>query len=88
VRQYARQRLEASGEAAATRARHAAHYLALAEQAAPGAPAGDVAALDQVERGHDPIHLVQATLGHASVATTSTHLHARPTDSSARYLGV
>jgi integrase/recombinase XerD len=35
-----------------------------------------------------PIHLVQATLGHASVATTGRYLHARPTDSSARYLGV
>jgi integrase/recombinase XerD len=29
------------------------------------------------------VHLVQATLGHASVATTSTYLHARPDDSSA-----
>ncbi|TET54579.1 MAG: hypothetical protein E3J64_01725, partial [Anaerolineales bacterium] len=35
-----------------------------------------------------PIHLVQATLGHESVATTGGYLHARPTDSSARYLGV
>jgi site-specific recombinase XerD len=35
-----------------------------------------------------PIHLVQATLGHASVATTGKYLHARPTDSSARYLAV
>jgi integrase/recombinase XerD len=35
-----------------------------------------------------PIHLVQATLGHASVATIGRYLHARPTDSSARYLGV
>jgi integrase/recombinase XerD len=35
-----------------------------------------------------PIHLVQATLGHASVATTGKYLHARPGDSSARYLGV
>jgi len=35
-----------------------------------------------------PIHLVQATLGHASVATTGRYLHARPDDSSARYLGV
>ena len=35
-----------------------------------------------------PIHLVQATLGHASVATTGRYTHARPTDSSARYLGV
>jgi integrase/recombinase XerD len=33
-----------------------------------------------------PIHLVQATLGHASVATTGQYLHARPADSSARYL--
>jgi integrase/recombinase XerD len=35
-----------------------------------------------------PIHLVQATLGHASVATTGRYLHARPEDSSARYLGI
>ena len=35
-----------------------------------------------------PIHLVQQTLGHASVATTGKYLHARPTDSSARYLAV
>jgi site-specific recombinase XerD len=41
-----------------------------------------------LEHGHVPIHPVQATLGHASVATTSTYLRARPTDSSARYLGV
>jgi integrase/recombinase XerD len=31
-----------------------------------------------------PIHLVQATPGHASVARTGRYLHARPTDSSAR----
>ena len=37
-----------------------------------------------LERGA-PINLVQATLGHASVATTGRYLHARPTDSSARY---
>ncbi len=35
-----------------------------------------------------PIHLVQQTLGHASVATTGRSLHARPTDSSARHLRV
>ena len=33
-----------------------------------------------------PIHLVQQTLGHASVATTGKYLHARPTERSARYL--
>jgi hypothetical protein len=30
----------------------------------------------------------QQALGHASLATTGRYLHARPTDSSARYLGV
>ncbi|MCJ2098435.1 tyrosine-type recombinase/integrase [Methylobacterium sp. E-046] len=35
-----------------------------------------------------PIHLVQATLGHASVATTGRYLHARPSESSAKFLGV
>jgi integrase/recombinase XerD len=33
-----------------------------------------------------PIHLVQATLGHASVSTTGRYLHARPTESSIFYL--
>ncbi len=35
-----------------------------------------------------PLHLVQNTLGHASIATTSRYLHARPDDSSALYLNV
>ncbi len=35
-----------------------------------------------------PIHLVQATLGHALVATTGRYLHARPSESSAKFLGV
>lgn len=33
-----------------------------------------------------PIHLVQVTLGHASVSTTGRYLHARPTESSSFYL--
>ena len=33
-----------------------------------------------------PAHLVQATVGHASLATTSRYAHARPGDSSARFL--
>ena len=33
-----------------------------------------------------PIHLVQATLGHASVATTGVYLHVRPGESSGKYL--
>src|SRR6202011_2914326 len=42
-------------------------------------------ATHSLERGA-PIHLVQATLGHSSVATTSRYLRARPGDSSARFL--
>lgn len=33
-----------------------------------------------------PIHLVQTTLGHASVSTTGRYLHARPSESSSFYL--
>jgi integrase/recombinase XerD len=33
-----------------------------------------------------PIHLVQATLGHVSITTTGRYLHARPKDSSSRFL--
>lgn len=32
------------------------------------------------------IHLVQATAGHSSVAVTGRYLHAKPTDSSAKYI--
>ena len=35
---------------------------------------------------HAPLHLVQATLGHASVSTTGRYLHARPQESSSLYL--
>ena len=35
-----------------------------------------------------PVHLVAATLGHASIATTGKYAHARPSDSSSRYLAV
>lgn len=38
-----------------------------------------------VERGA-PLHVVQATLGHASLSTTGVYLHARPSDSSSLYL--
>jgi hypothetical protein len=33
-----------------------------------------------------PLSLVRDTLGHASISTTSAYLHARPGDSSARFL--
>jgi integrase/recombinase XerD len=35
-----------------------------------------------------PVHLVAASLGHASIATTGRYAHARPSDSSSRYLAV
>jgi site-specific recombinase XerD len=35
-----------------------------------------------------PIHLVQATLGHASIVTTGRYLHAKPEDSSSRFLSM
>lgn len=35
-----------------------------------------------------PAHLVQQTVGPASLATTSRYAHARPNDSSARYLAI
>lgn len=40
-----------------------------------------------LERGA-PIHLLKETLGHASVATTSKYLHARPDTSSSLYLSL
>ncbi len=40
-----------------------------------------------LERGA-PIHLVQQTVGHASISTTGRYLHARPNDSSSRYLPI
>jgi integrase/recombinase XerD len=35
-----------------------------------------------------PVHLVQQTLGHRSLTTTSRYTHARPSESSAKYLAI
>jgi integrase/recombinase XerD len=35
-----------------------------------------------------PIHLVSQTLNHSNLATTSVYVHARPTESSGKYLGI
>jgi predicted ATPase/DNA-binding winged helix-turn-helix (wHTH) protein len=54
IRQYAQERLRASGEGAVA-ARHFAYYLALAERLEPALPggAGQKAALDALEADHD-----------------------------------
>lgn len=44
-------------------------------------------ATHSLDRGA-PIHLVQQTLGHSSVATTGKYLHCRPSESSSKYLAL
>jgi site-specific recombinase XerD len=72
----------------------AVHRVVKAAEARAGLP-GEVSAhwLRHAHASHSldrgaPILLVQATLGHASVATTGRYLHARPSESSALFLGV
>ncbi len=65
--------VQAAGKRAGIRGKVSPHWLRHAH------------ASHSLDRGA-PIHLVQQTLGHASVATTSRYLHARPSDSSSLYL--
>jgi non-specific serine/threonine protein kinase len=59
VRQYAVEKLTAGGEAEATRARHAAHFLALAEAAEPALNGPEQSAwLGRLEREHDNFRAV------------------------------
>ncbi len=61
VRAYARERLEASGEAASTRRRHAEHYGRLAEEAGPKLNGPEQEAwLTRLEREHDNMRAVLA----------------------------
>jgi integrase/recombinase XerD len=72
----------------------AAHRVV--KRAAARGPAGRGVGTHWLRRAHAwhalnrgaPIHLVQATLGHGSVAATGRYPHARPNDSSARYLAI
>jgi non-specific serine/threonine protein kinase len=53
VREYGRERLQESGEEEAVRARHAEHYLALAERARPFLDKPEPVWLDRLEAEHD-----------------------------------
>ena len=53
IREYAVERLEESGEAEELRRRHAAYFLALAEEAEPNLRGSPGDWLDRLERDHD-----------------------------------
>ena len=53
IREFATERLEASGEAEELRSRHAEHFLALAEEAEPSLFAESTEWLDRLEQEHD-----------------------------------
>jgi non-specific serine/threonine protein kinase len=81
LRQYAQQKLVAAEEVEAVRTRHAAYYLALAEQAAPALLGPQqVAWLDRLEREHDNLRLALAWLaergaqGGAEAAEAALHM--------------
>ena len=61
IREYAVERLEASGEAADMRRRHAEHFLGLAEEAEPHLYQESAEWLDRLEREHDNL---RAALDH------------------------
>jgi predicted ATPase/class 3 adenylate cyclase len=61
IREYARERLESTGEATTLRRRHLAYYLALAELAEPRLSAADqLDWLDRLEQDHDNLRTALA----------------------------
>ena len=75
VRQYARERLEKSGEAEEGRRRHAGFYLALAETAEPELKgAGQVEWLNRLEREHDNLRTALSWLLKRDEVEAAAHL--------------
>ena len=75
IREYAREQLEASGEAQAVRRRHAALFLALAEAAAPELTGPDQAIwLDRLESEHDNLRRALTTFQEVGDAASQLRL--------------
>jgi predicted ATPase/DNA-binding SARP family transcriptional activator len=75
IREYAREQLETSGEAEAVRHRHAAHFLALAEAAAPELTGPDQGIwLDRLESEHDNFRRALTTFQEAGDAVAQLRL--------------
>jgi site-specific recombinase XerD len=77
---------------AAISGRYARRMIRVASEEAIGRPIGPhwlrhSHATHALERGA-PIHLVQNSLGHRSLATTAAYLHVRPNQGSSQYLAV
>ena len=77
VREFAAGRLEASGEARAVRARHAAYHLALAERAAPALAGPEQGAwLERLDGAHDDLRRALAWFAAQGPASAGLRLAA------------
>jgi predicted ATPase len=75
IRQYARERLEESGEEAEARHRHAQYVLHLAERARVGLAGADQARwLDRLEREHDNLLAAMAWVAAAGDRVERAHM--------------